>query len=252
MDGFINIAIHDVHVGNGDVIRDIAERADRASLGPLSFMVVPSYERRFHLTGDSELAGFLRGRARRGDEIVYHGTTHRNEHGVSPAAPLSWFHDRVALGVGEFASEWEGLDRYVVEGISRLGCLDAPIRGAVPPGWLGTDGFLRACGDAGLKFATSVFFLHDLEGRRKLFSPVITTLNSGSEKEYRCLRALYEAAWPVYRRLALWRIAIHPNDVALSRFDDFIDRLTGWCRRRRPITLETAGRTVRRSWRTEP
>lgn len=249
MRGYLNIALHDIHAGNVDRIAAIAKELDAAKVFPLSLLVVPHYERQHHLKKDSPLHRFLLDRAGRGDEIVFHGTAHINEKGTTLHSPYYHFFDRyLSRGCAEYCGFGPDDKDEIADGLAGLNALGLQTKGAIAPGWLGNSHFFEACRETGLLFTTSIFYLWDIQNRKKLFSPVMTTLNSGSTKEYETFRSIYTKGWALYRRLALWRVAIHPNDMDHDGFPPFVQILSKWAKKRNVVSFEQAVDNLDSPW----
>ena len=249
MTGYLNIALHDIHAGNAERIREIAEQLDDFGVSPLSLLVVPHYEREHRLTEKSPLYDFLQERVKRGDEIVFHGMAHINEKGTTLSSPYYHFFDKyLSRGCAEYCAFKPGDKNEIGNGLAELGALGLSAKGAIAPGWLGNRHFFDACREVGLLFTTSIFNLWDLQNGKKFFSPVMTTLNSGSTKEYQTFRSIYKKSWFLFRRLAFWRVAIHPNDLDHDGFSQIGDTLSHWAKKRKVICFEHAIKALDSSW----
>lgn len=186
--------------------------ADTDSLGvPVSLLVIPGPWRGPSLAEEPGYAEVLRSRARRGDELVLHGWSHR-------AGPEGSLLRRsagrmVARGAAEFGAldEAQAADR-LRSGRAVLRELGLTAHGFTPPGWLASPAANRALRGAGFRYTTSHFGVHDLRTGRLRRGFALSHRPGGAGER---LGAVLVKEWARWRagHGGLVRIALHPDDL---------------------------------------
>ncbi|MCO6010770.1 polysaccharide deacetylase family protein [Actinoallomurus purpureus] len=204
------VSVHDVAPATAEHTRRWC--ADTDALGiPASLLVIPGPWRGASLADEPGYAEVLRGRAVRGDELVMHGWSHQ----AGPEGSLlrRSVGRMVARGAAEFGAldEVEAADR-LMSGRAVLRELGLAARGFTPPGWLASAATNRALRQAGFRYTTSHFGVHDLRTGR-LWRGFALSHRPGATGER--LGAALVKEWARWRanRGGLVRIALHPDDL---------------------------------------
>lgn len=208
------VSVHDVAPATAAAARRWCADLDERGV-PAALLVIPGAWRLPALRDDPELAGWLRGRAARGDELVQHGWVHRRPTGEPGRGQLARraVARVVARGAAEFAvlREAQALAR-LVAGRTELAAagLDAP--GFTPPGWLASPGTTRALRRLGYRYTTTHTGVRDL--RSGDWHPALALSHRpGGFGERAGAALMVAAARRAARRGADIRIALHPADL---------------------------------------
>jgi len=188
------VSVHDVAPATARATRDWADALDGCGV-PLTFLAVPGPWRgpgfsaapaRHGAPGEgpaddgqlgsdpagSQLAGWLRARQERGDEISVHGWLHHAD--VRGRLPRRAVGTVVARGCAEL---WT-LDRQTTadrtrQGLQVLAGNGLRVTGCTPPGWLSSRAARAGLADAGLQYVTDHAGLLDLVTGRRWWAPAL-------------------------------------------------------------------------------
>ena len=228
MKGWFVVSIHDVAPATfPDAWRWTTDLDDRGI--PCTLLVVPGPWRPPTFQPASELAAWLRQRARQGDEIAQHGWEHR----AAPGGPVwrratGWV---AARGCAELWSiERATARRSLAEGRERLLLAGLAPVGITPPGYLACPEAVAAMRDVGFHYTTCHRHVHDLLHDRRLDAPALGHRPGGvGERAGRAV--VVHGVRRRARRGAPVRIALHPADLhrphlrsaTLRAIDDALD-----------------------------
>lgn len=218
-------SIHDVSPAFETEVDALYDRLCGLLGGPrLAMLVVPDFEDRAPLAGNSAYGAKLRAWAKDGVEMFLHGWCHRDD-----ARKRGFMQKHMTAGAGEFAqlSKAEALRRLsdgrkVVED-----AIGAPVAGFIAPAWLYSPDTIDALGEAGFALAENHLKVwQPTTGRVVAKSPVITW---ASRTPGRIRSSLMVAA---AARAAPWalrnaRIAVHPGDTTVPALLGSIDATYG-------------------------
>jgi uncharacterized protein len=204
------VSIHDVAPATAEETRGWCEDVDSFGI-PTSLLVIPGPWRGSSLADAPEYADVLRARVAQGDDLVLHGWVHQ----AGPEG--SRIRRTVCYAVARGAAEFGALDeRQAAErlaaGRAVLGGLGLTVDGFTPPGWLASAAANRALRQAGFRYTTSHFGVHDLGTGRLYRGFALSHRPGGGVTEWLGARMLSGWARSAANRAGLVRIALHPDD----------------------------------------
>ncbi len=235
------IVLHDVAPATWSacerVCRYVQSLAPAHAPLPMTLLAVPQY----HGCSPSPLfERWLDVAAARGDELVLHGYTHRDD-----GAPRGWLdHARrrwYTAGEGEFAalSQREATQR-LRAGMSWFAQHGWPLHGFVAPAWLLSEGSWNALDELGFAYTCTLGGLVALPSRERLRSQSI--VYSCRSAWRRAVSLGWNAAVARHERdQPLLRLELHPCDAEHPRvLSSWLGLLEEALRKRRALTLAHA------------
>jgi len=160
------VSVHDVSPHTIKPTRRWLEHLDQRGLRSTILVIAGPWQGIDTAAGSDELGQLLQERAARGDEISYHGWTHR----ASRIGPL-WrrvIGHAVTRGASEFwALDMPEVTRRLQASEAVLAELGVTARGLTPPGWMPSLASLEAARHCGLRYVTSTRAVHDLHTNRR-------------------------------------------------------------------------------------
>ena len=187
----IAVSIHDVTPGFQRELELIFEELDKLGVKTRSELVVPDYQRKFHLEGHSEFTAMLRAHAGQGIDVSLHGI----------------YHDYAEFYRFDYAAAKEAL-RSGGEIFTRaLGF--APV-GFVAPQWLQSRGSRQAVREAGFEYTATMTGVHYRDGKTVGAFPVIYDWGLTSVDRLFTWGNGLKCRW---RRGGVIRFSMHPMDV---------------------------------------
>lgn len=185
---------------------------------PVSLLVIPGPWRGGALAESPDFAGVLRTRVAAGDELVLHGWTHVA--GPEGGWPRRAVCHAIARGAAEFgALSREQAAQRLADGRAVLRQLGLTVHGFTPPGWLASAAANQALRDAGFRYTTSHFGLHDLRSG-ELHRGFALSHRPGGFGERLAGEMVERLARRAVARGGLLRIALHPDDLTRPKLRD--------------------------------
>jgi predicted deacetylase len=231
------VSLHDVAPVTWPACRFLLDRIDALGISPVTLLVVPNYHNRGPVTEARAFRHAIEGRIRRGDEIVLHGFTHRDE-SPAPATVGDRFRRRVlTAGEGEFAAaSYDDARRRIEAGLAMFTNLEWPCTGFVPPAWLCNTDALRAITDSGISYTTTRSTLVSLsQGLSVPTTNLVYSARSGWRRTLSRLVVGSQAGLAAGRRVL--RATLHPADAGHAHVVETWCRLLDRARRARlPVT----------------
>lgn len=215
-------SIHDVSPAFEPQVDALYDRLSGLLGGPrMAMLVVPDFEDRAPLKGNTAYAAKLRAWADAGVEMFLHGWCHRDD-----AKVRGFMQKHMTAGAGEFAQlTRDEANRRLSEGRKVVeDAIGRPVVGFIAPAWLYSDEAKAALVDQGFPLAEDHMSVWEpATGRTLATRPVITW---ASRTKGRVLSSLAVAA---AARAAPWalpkaRIAVHPGDTTVPALLDSIDK----------------------------
>lgn len=214
-------SIHDVSPAFEPQVDALYDRLSGLLGGPkLAMLVVPDFEDRSPLKGNTGFSAKLRHWADAGVEMFLHGWCHRDD-----AAVRGFMQKHMTAGAGEFAQlTRDEANRRLSDGRKVVeDAIGGPVAGFIAPAWLYSDAAKAALSDQQFALAEDHMSVWSpVTGKRLASRPVITW---ASRTRGRVLSSLAVAA---AARAAPWalpqaRIAVHPGDTTVPALLDSID-----------------------------
>jgi len=229
------VSLHDIAPSTEAATREWCRILDRWGIRRRSLAVIP-FSSGVPLRSCASLVDFLRAEIAGGSEIVQHGYTHQH-----PSPYTVWHHrlyDRfIARGNAEFFRPGPDVSVGPTIGAGRAELeesLGVTIRGFTAPCWA------QDCGvDAQLRLQEFGWYdtmggIIDLVRRRRIRAPVITGTPPDSMLGSLIMPVYGFYMIPLFFRRSVRRVALHPYDLANSRFMRYSEKfLRTWAARRR-------------------
>lgn len=207
------VSLHDVAPATLDDCIATLEFLDDLHVGPVSLLVVPDYHGLGRVDRQDSFCSFLRGRERRGDELVLHGYSHHDDAGPC-REPLDWFQRRVLTDrEGEFARlDASAARTRILRGLAVLRSAGWRPRGFVAPAWLMSPGTREALDSLPLGYCATRDHILRLPAGEPIRAPSLVMSTRGRWRRALC---------PLWNRTRLdryhdspvLRAALHPQDV---------------------------------------
>jgi predicted deacetylase len=208
------VSVHDVAPATFWAARWWANALDRRGV-PATFLAVPGPWRGPTFRADRDLAGWLRERVERGDEVAQHGWTHQA--GDDGGVVRRLVGGLAARGCAEFWTLDEDEARRRLErGRAVLHAAGIDPRGFTPPGWLASLATIRALRELGYRYTTSHFGVTDLATNRRWRVPALSQRPDAAAEPI-AAAAVALGARHLAREHRSVRIALHPADLARPR-----------------------------------
>jgi len=212
------VSVHDVTPAHEAALRVLLQVLAEHGVSRTSLLVIPDYHRpawdgAWELSRHASFGAWLRELEARGHEIVLHGLEHCDP---TPRAGTRW--QRLVRRTLTVEAEFYTLSyaqarERIAAGLGVLARQGLTPRGFVAPAWLHNHDVVRAVGDAGLRYVTSLQEITALAGGERIRARAIC-FSSRSR-----LRAQLSAAYcgvlaRCVRSACVVRLAVHPADVS--------------------------------------
>ena len=207
------VSIHDVAPVTRSPVERLLTQLACAGVPHCSLLVVPDYHRTGRSLGDAAFTGWLQDLHAQGHEFVIHGFYHQRARRAGESTREKVVTRIYTAGEGEFYDlgyeEALGRIRDAQDEFAARGFHPA---GFIAPAWLLGVEAMRAAGDAGLRYTTTLRGVLNLATGEEFFSKsLVYSTRSG----WRCAVSLF---WnrALFRRLTknpLLRLSLHPPDI---------------------------------------
>ncbi len=210
---YFNVSIHDISPAREGQVRSLLQLCEECGVSRGTLLVVPNWYGRYPLQPQQPLVQWLQSLNRNGWEIALHGYEHR----MPEPARLTFRQRLIAHHYTDHEGEFyllRGTDASarIAKGLQIMQICGLEPVGFVAPAWLMNQETLPALEQFSFTFATSLGHLFDLQ-RRLLYWLPAKTYSSRSPGRVLASAAYCNLSRPLWRRLPLIRLALHPSDL---------------------------------------
>jgi predicted deacetylase len=208
------VSVHDVAPVSQPAVEQMLAQLARAGVPRCSLLVVPDYHRTGRSLGDPAFADWLRDLDAQGHEIVIHGFYHERARRAGESTRQKIVTRVYTAGEGEFYDlGYEEASRRIRDAQNEFAVPGFHPAGFIAPAWLLGAEAMRAAGDAGLRYTTTLRGVRDLTTSEEFLSQsLVYSTRSGWR---RAVSLFWNRA--LFRRLTknpLLRLSLHPPDIA--------------------------------------
>ncbi len=210
---YFNVSIHDISPAREDEARALLQLCEECGVRRGTLLVVPDFHGQHPLNCRLSLVSWLQKLAGAGWEIALHGCEHR----MPEAAHLTFRQRLITHHYTDREGEFyllKGSDAYarIARGLQIMRMCGLEPDGFVAPAWLMNQETLPVLEQFPFTFATSLGHLFDLKRRLRYFLPV-KAYSSRSPGRVLVSAAYCNLSRPLWQRLPLIRLALHPSDL---------------------------------------
>ena len=227
------VSIHDVApVTRSPVERMLAQLA-RAGVPHCSLLVVPDYHRTGRSLGDPAFREWLCDLDAQGHEIVIHGFYHERARRAGESTRQKVVTRVYTADEGEFYDlGYEEASRLISEAQNEFVAHGFHPSGFIAPAWLLGAEAIRAAGDAGLRYTTTLRGVRDLASGEEFLSQSL--VYSARSAWRRAVSLCWNhALFRLLTKNPLLRLSLHPPDIAHRAIWRQIGNIIGAARRNR-------------------
>jgi predicted deacetylase len=208
------VVLHDVSPVTWRSCRRLLELIDGLGSPRVTLLVVPNFHGLHPIDGSPQFVADIEARLARGDELVLHGYTHRDD-APPPKGPLEWIRRRVlTAGEGEFSAlSQREATRRLERGLEIFSRLGWPVAGFVPPAWLASKEASLSLRDSGMRFTSSHTALVALPSGTRLAAPCLT-VSARSAWRRHVSKTWLRTGIALTSSARVVRVGLHPQDAS--------------------------------------